>query len=123
MEEVTMEEESIPWLKQDWLVVVLLQKRCEAFKIGTCLPPCKAMRNTSHMVATREYPQAAVFNRMFIESYHDGHHFWEQASVAVPVPIVLVPLPSTSNTGLLDHDLSVVVVSFFLDLLQAKFGL
>ncbi len=84
----------------------------DAFQIGSGLFPFSHVIDAAHLVTADEDLKTAVGHRARVQGHEDGAHIGKEAAVVVPIAVVLVPIPPASGSGLLHHELGVVVIKF-----------
>src|SRR5664279_1320329 len=55
-----------------------------------------------------QYLKAAIYTICGRHSDHNTHHTWEKEAILIPITIILMPFPGTSDTWFLLHYFSVI---------------
>ena len=83
----------------------------DAFRVSACLTSKAAVLDPSHSVGAPENLKAAILPCSWVNCYKATCHIWKQASILIPIAIVLMPFPCPADARLFQDDLRVIVIN------------
>jgi hypothetical protein len=122
MEEVPVKKECISWFHFAVNQIVAFCCLDYSHRIRTFLIPCGCMVDTAKCVGAAENLQTSIGPCRSIDRDQATGHIGVQATVGVPVAIVLMPFPSPTDSGFFEHHLVMVVIDLITQQVSHRTG-
>jgi hypothetical protein len=106
-----MKEQSIPWLHFAIDQFVAPPRLFDPLGISSFLIPRGKMVYSTDSVRATKNLQATVLLRRAINRNQATGHIRIQTAVGIPISIVLMPFPSTTDSRLFEHHLVMVMIN------------
>jgi hypothetical protein len=112
VQQVAVEKEGITRLQFAVNQLHPLQCGFDPLQIRRRLCPGFAMIDSPHSMRSSDDLQAAIFLGGLVQGDQATGHIREQATIVVPVAVILMPGPGSPDLGILQNHLGVIMVNF-----------
>ena len=115
MQQIRVEEHRVTRVEFAINEFVPFLRRLNTLQIGSRLLPRLPVINAAEVLRTSQHLQAAVGRGRLINGDHAASHIRIQTAKVVPIAIILMPFPRSTDTRFLENHLVVVVINFVVE--------